>query len=65
MRSIWRGGVWAAHPLRVLEHTDDFVALWMLPGTVWKRPVLLDGTHGRIPSDDPWQLQTRCGDRAA
>src|SRR4051812_21251921 len=56
VRNIWRGAVWSAHPTRVLEHTEGYVALWMQPGAIWKRPVWLDGTHARIPSDEPWRL---------
>lgn len=41
-QEVWRGRVWAARPMVVVEDRDDRLLLWMPQGTVRKVPV----THG-------------------
>jgi hypothetical protein len=38
VQEVWRGRVWAARPLRVVQDEGDFVALWFPKGTRWKAP---------------------------
>jgi hypothetical protein len=38
VQEIWRGAVWAARPMTVVQDEDDRVALWFPKGTLWKAP---------------------------
>jgi Protein of unknown function (DUF402) len=38
VQEVWRGRLWAARPMRVVEDRDGFVALWFPKGTCWKAP---------------------------
>ena len=49
------GRVWAARPVRVVEDTSDLVAVYMAPGTWWKRPVGAHGAPLRM-QDSAWEL---------
>jgi hypothetical protein len=37
-REIWRGQVWTAMPVTVVQDTPDLIALYLCPGTHWKLP---------------------------
>jgi hypothetical protein len=37
-QEVWRGRVWAARPMRVVEDRGDFLALWFPRRTRWKVP---------------------------
>jgi len=58
-REVWRGRVWSAKPVTVVQDTPDVVALWMASDTCWKVPRALDGSpvrpSTRLP-DAQWQL---------
>ncbi len=36
LQEVWRGRLWSARPLRVIEDRGDFVVLWCPRGTEWK-----------------------------
>jgi predicted RNA-binding protein associated with RNAse of E/G family len=55
LREVWNGKVWAARPVTVVRDDDDLIALYLPIGTGWKRPVRLDGSRLRMPSE-PWIL---------
>jgi hypothetical protein len=38
VQEVWRGRVWAARPMRVVEDRGDFLALWFPKRTRWKVP---------------------------
>jgi len=37
-REVWRGKVWTARPVTVVQDTLDGVALYLRSGTRWKLP---------------------------
>ena len=37
-QEVWRGRVWAARPMRVVEDSGEFLALWFPRQTRWKVP---------------------------
>jgi hypothetical protein len=49
VRSVWHGHVSSAHPFRVVDDSEDALALYIPPGAVFKRPLLPGGEHARIP----------------
>ncbi len=46
LREVRRQHVWSAKPVTVVRDGPDLVALWIAPGTRWKRPQQPDG--GRV-----------------
>jgi predicted RNA-binding protein associated with RNAse of E/G family len=36
MQDVWRGRLWSARPMIVVRDTDEYVALWMPKGTLWR-----------------------------
>jgi len=46
LREVWRGKVWSAMPVTVVQDTRELVALYIAPGTIWKQPRRPDG--GRL-----------------
>jgi len=46
LREMWRGRVWSARPMIVVEDTPELLALYICPGTLWKQPRTPDG--GRV-----------------
>jgi Protein of unknown function (DUF402) len=55
LQEIWRGKVWGARPMRVVEDTGDGIALWFPRGTRWKAPT----------SDPSWPWKEDRGERLA
>src|SRR3954449_3633945 len=41
-REILFGKVWTARPVTVVQDTPDLLALYMMPGTIYKHPRMLD-----------------------
>jgi predicted RNA-binding protein associated with RNAse of E/G family len=39
VQDVWRGLLWTARPLTVVQDHGDFLALWMPEGTVWQGSV--------------------------
>jgi len=58
LREVWRGKVWSAMPVTVVQDTQELVALYIAPGTIWKQPRRTDGGQLRIPQDK-WTLADR------
>lgn len=56
LREIWRGRVWTARPVILVEDSPQLVALYIANGSTWKRPFNIDGMPKRIPAGD-WQLR--------
>ncbi len=57
MRETWRGQVWTARPVTVVQDTHKLLAPYMMPGTVYKHPRILEAD--RVPAimpDPPWRL---------
>ena len=38
LRETWRGLVWTARPVTVVQDTPDVIAFYMMPGTSYKHP---------------------------
>lgn len=38
LQEVWRGRLWSARPMTVVEDRGDFVTLWFPKGTAWKAP---------------------------
>jgi hypothetical protein len=55
-RDVHRGRVWRAQACRVVEDTDETIALWMPPGSPAVLPVDEHGARIRIPRDT-WELE--------
>lgn len=51
MRETWRGQVWTARPVTVVQDTHELIALYMMPGTVYKHPRILEAD--RVPAIMP------------
>ncbi len=51
LRELWRGKVWSVRPVTVVRDTPEVVALYIAPGTRWKRPVSPGGERLRLPAD--------------
>lgn len=56
VRNVWHGRVFSAYPLIVVEDTADLVVLFIPVGTIWKKPIYMDGSNARIPYGD-WTLK--------
>jgi predicted RNA-binding protein associated with RNAse of E/G family len=55
LREIWRGRVWSARPVIVVEDTPDRVMLYSPHGNRFRAPVTAEGAPLRIYVDD-WHL---------
>ena len=55
LRETYRSRTWAARPARMVLDSDALIAVYLAPGTQWKRPVTPDGVPLRLPRDE-WQL---------
>ncbi|MGQ0668595.1 MAG: DUF402 domain-containing protein [Actinomycetota bacterium] len=60
LREVWRGRVWSARPVRVVEDLEDGQMFYVAAGTRWKGPAEADGSPMRIPRGD-WRLVDRPG----
>jgi hypothetical protein len=56
LREVWRGRVWTARAVIVVEDSPQLIALCIVRGSVWKRPFDSAGMPKRIPADD-WILR--------
>ena len=57
LRETWQGQVWTARPLTVVRDTPALLAFYMMPGTTYKHPRVLE--DDRVPGPDarwPWRL---------
>ncbi len=57
-REVWRGKVWTAKPVTVVQDTSDLVVLYLCSRTRWKFPAPLDENTDLLycKQDDNWQL---------
>jgi hypothetical protein len=55
LREVWRGRVWTARPVIVVEDSAELIALFIPRGATWRRPLDADGMPKRIPAGD-WTL---------
>jgi hypothetical protein len=55
LREVYLGRVWAARPVTVVEDTSTRIAVYMAPGTLWKRPVAPTGEPLRLQGPE-WDL---------
>lgn len=62
LREVWQGKIWSLRPVTAVEDTQDVIALYMAPGTPWKRPVKPTGQALRLPSQE-WALADVLWDR--
>lgn len=55
LREIWEGKVWSGRPQIVVQDSPDLLALYIPAGTLWRKPVTLEGGTLRIPKQQ-WKL---------
>jgi hypothetical protein len=55
-RDVHHGRVWRAQACRVVEDSDQLIALWMPRGTPTYLPIDREGKRIRIPPED-WELE--------
>jgi hypothetical protein len=56
LREHWNRKVWTVRPVTVVVDTPDVIALYMMPGTIYKRPQAIDGTPVPHFLPDEWVL---------
>jgi hypothetical protein len=56
LREHWNRKVWTVRPVTVVVDTPDVIALYMMPGTIYKRPQATDGTPLPHFLPDEWVL---------
>jgi len=44
LREHWNNKVWTVRPVTVVAETPDVIALYMMPGTIYKHPRAMDGS---------------------
>ena len=61
-REVWRGRVWTARPVTVVQDTQDLIVLYLCSGARWKFPAPVDGSRERpdllhhLLSTESWRL---------
>ena len=55
IREIWNGRLWSARPMTVVRDSTALLALYIAPGTRWKKPITPQGEWAHIAVGD-WQL---------
>ena len=55
LREVWEGKVWSGRPQIVILDSPDLLALYIPSGTLWRKPVTLEGGTLRIPKQE-WRL---------
>ncbi|MFC1976318.1 DUF402 domain-containing protein [Chloroflexota bacterium] len=60
-REVWRGKVWTARPVTVVQDTPDLIALYLCSGTRWKIPAIDESADradqfNRLLHANSWQL---------
>ena len=58
VRDVFRGRVWSARPMLVVQDTSDLVALYLPSKTHWKEPKALDGSRAtaQCRAKGEWKL---------
>lgn len=62
LRETWEGRVWSAKPAIVVRDDAEITALYIPPGTRWKRPEKRDGEPLPLPTGD-WTLRDDTWDK--
>ncbi len=55
-REVWRGKVWTARPVTVVQDSPDLVVLYLCPGTRWKIPAGNRDRWRHALQTGDWQL---------
>jgi len=55
-REVWRGKVWTARPVTVVQDAPDLVVLYLCSGTRWKIPGGSRSQFGHLLRTGDWQL---------
>jgi Protein of unknown function (DUF402) len=63
IREHWNRKVWTVRPVTVVADTPEVIALYMMPGTIYKHPRAIDGSPVPHFLPDDWVLVTQqwCG----
>ena len=56
LREHWNNKVWTVRPVTVVADTPDVIALYMMPGTIYKHPRAMDGSPVPHVLPDQWVL---------
>jgi len=56
LREHWNNKVWTVRPVTVVADTPDVIALYMMPGTIYKHPRAIDGSPVPHFLPDQWVL---------
>jgi hypothetical protein len=56
IREHWNSKVWTVRPVTVVADTPDVIALYMMPGTIYKHPRTIDGHPVPHFLPDDWVL---------
>ena len=56
LREVWRGQVWNAKPVTVVQDSPELLALYLADGTWFKQPRTPAGDRIKLPAGQ-WQLQ--------
>jgi uncharacterized protein DUF402 len=56
LREHWNNKVWTVRPVTVVADTPDVIALYMMPGTIYKHPRAMDGSPVPHFLPDQWVL---------
>ncbi len=59
IREHWQNKIWTVRPVTVVQDSPELIALYMMPGTVYKYPCLLDGRPVSQFLPDDWVLIER------
>ncbi len=59
LREMWRGKIWAARPVTVVEDSPAQQTFFVHPGMRWKCPSDPSGRWLRLPPDGGWALGDR------
>jgi Protein of unknown function (DUF402) len=56
LREHWNNKVWTVRPVTVVVDTPEVIALYMMPGTIYKHPRAIDGSPVPHFLPDEWVL---------
>src|ERR1043166_4019308 len=56
IREHWNNKVWTVRPVTVVADTPEVIALYMMPGTIYKHPRAIDGSPVPHFLPDAWVL---------
>lgn len=59
IREVWERRIWTVRPVTVVEDTPNLIALYMMPGTIYKHPRAIDGSPINHFLPDSWVLQDK------